>query len=140
MALTITSISPAKVLSSRGEQFSIVGDFAPWLGQGFRVYVGPNGDSSDTPCYSGIVGQGNVIYPISNSEMRGYLPVLEPTDATPHNVYVELVSDSLENDLLTEVLEVAKDQFYSRVFELRSVFPPFYRMGPRNMTALEPLP
>lgn len=140
MALTITSISPTKVLGSGGVKFSVFGDFSELLGFGFRVYVGPNGDNSDAPCYSGIPGQGNIIYPVSVEELRGYLPMLEPTDPTDYNVYVELVSDTLENDLLTEVLEVLPAQFYSRVFELRSVFPPFYRMGPRNMSALEPLP
>ena len=140
MALTITSITPEKVLTSHGDQFTIVGEFAELLGEGFRVYVGQNGDNTDTPCYSGIVGQGNIIYPVSETELRGYLPVLEPTNGSPHNVYVELVSDVLENDLLTDVLEVLPAQYYSRVFELRSVFPPFYRMGPRNMAALEPLP
>lgn len=140
MALLITEILPEKVSTEGGTRVSISGDFEGKVGTGFRVHVGPNGDDTDPLCYSGVPGQGTVIYPVSSSEMRCYLPVLEPTDGSPHSVYVEQVTDELENATLVDVLTVLPAQFYSRVFELRSVFPPFYRMGPRNMTTLEPLP
>lgn len=140
MAVLLTSISPEKVLADGGAKFSVFGDFTGMLGTGYRVHIGPNGDSTDPACYSGVVGQGTTIYPVSVQELRCYLPVLEPTDGSPYDVFVVQVLDALENGVLAGALEVLPAQYYSRVFNLRSVFPPFYRMGPRNMSLLEPLP
>lgn len=140
MAITLTSIDPAAVLASGGTKMMIEGDFSGKLGVPFRVYVGPNGDDTDTPCYSGVRGQGTIIYPLSEEELRCFLPVLEVTNGSPHDVYVENVDTPSENDVLSGALEVLPAQYYTKVFGLRSVFPRFYLMGPRNMGALERLP
>jgi hypothetical protein len=140
MAISLTRIDPEAVLADGGARLIITGDFSGKLGVPFRVHVGPNGDDTDTPCYSGIRGQGTVIYPLSEEEMWCYLPVLAVTNGSPHDVYVENVDTPAENDGLAGALEVLPAQFYSKVFGLRGVFPRFYRMGPRNMRALERLP
>lgn len=140
MAFTLEETVPEKVLSDGGGKISVFGDFTDMLGIPFRIHIGPNGDDDDPACYSGVVGQGTVVYPVSEREIRAYLPVLEPTDGSPYNVYVVNVLDPLDDAVLADYLGVLPAQYYSRVFELRRVFPPFYRMGPRNMTLLEPLP
>lgn len=140
MAITLTRIDPTAVLADGGAKLIITGDFSGKLGVPFRVYVGPNGNNTDTPCYSGIRQQGTIIYPLLEDEMWCYVPVLEVTNGSPHDVYVENVDTPAENDVLSGALEVLPAQFYTKVFGLRSVFPRFYRMGPRNMDALERLP
>lgn len=140
MAITLTDILPEKVLEDGGAKFSVYGDFTGMVGSRFRIYVGPNGDNTDTPCLSGVVGQGTILYPVSEREIRCYLPVLAPTNGSPYNVYVESVDTPSNNDTLSAVLGVLPAQYYSRIFDMRSVFPRFYKMGPRNMDALEPLP
>ena len=139
MTLTINSISPQKVAADGGARVEVEGDFENLFDVPFRVHVGPTGDDSDPACYSGIVGQGTVVYPVSATKLVCYLPVLEPTLGTPYHVFV-IRTDTLDDGELLDSLEVLPRQYFSRVFELRSVFPRFYRMGPRNMESLEKLP
>lgn len=139
MAISLTSISPEGVLAPGGIQFFVNGDFSGKLGVQHYVYVGPNGDDSDTPCYSGVSGQGTVIYPLSETQLRCYLPVLAATSGSPHDVYVEEVATPTENGVLAGVLTVLPAQYYTKVFTLRSVMPRYYLMGPRYMSALESL-
>lgn len=140
MALALTSISPEAVTAEGGVLLTLTGDFSGFLGTALRVHVGPNGNDTDPECYSGVVGQGNDIYPGSVTVMRCYLPTLDPTTGTPYKVFIERSDGGADNALLAAALTVRSSQYFSKVFELRSVFPRFYRMGPRNMDALEPLP
>lgn len=140
MTITLSRILPAAVLGEGGVKLTIEGDFSGKLGVPYRVYVGPNGDDTDTPCYSGVSGQGTVVYPLTIEEMWCYLPVLEPTNGSPYDVYVQNVDTPSENDVLAGVLEVLPTQYYTKVFGLRSVLPRFYKLGPRGMSLLERLP
>lgn len=140
MAISLVRINPDAVLGEGGVRLVIDGDFSGKLGVAYRVYVGPNGDDTDEPCFSGKVGQGTIIYPLTKTEMRCYLPVLAATDGSPYDVYVENVETPAENDVLAGALTVLPKQYRTKVFGLRSVFPRFYFMGPRNMDALERLP
>lgn len=140
MTISIDQILPAVALAEGGVFFTIDGDFSGKLGIPYRVYVGPNGDNSDTPCYSGVRGQGTIIYPLTELIMRCYLPVLDTTNGSPYDVYVEGVDTPSDNAVLAASLEILPAQYYTKVFGMRSVLPRFYKMGPRNMSLLERLP
>jgi hypothetical protein len=140
MTISLDRILPAAVLTEGGVKLIIEGDFSGKLGVPYRVYVGPNGDSSDTPCYAGVAGQGTVIYPPLETEIRCYLPVLAVTNGSPYDVYIEGVDTPSDNAVLAGALEVLSAQYYTKVFGLRSVLPRFYKLGPRNMGLLERLP
>jgi hypothetical protein len=140
MAISLVEITPKAVLTEGGILFFVEGDFSGKLGVPFRVYVGPNGDDTDTPCYSGVRGQGTVVYPLTEERMRCYLPVLPVTNGSPHDVYVENVDTPSENDVLAGALDVLPAQYYTKVFGLRGVLPRNYAVGPRNMGLLERLP
>lgn len=140
MAITLSRILPAGVLGEGGVKLTVEGDFSGKLGVAYRVYVGPNGDNTDAPCYSGVFGQRTTIYPLTEEKLWCYLPVLNPTDGSPYDVYVENIDTPSENDVLAAALDVLPAQYYTKVFGLRSVLPRFYKLGPRGMSLLERLP
>jgi hypothetical protein len=47
-------------------------------------------------------------------------------------------ADTFEAHLLSAVLEVAAQQFYTTVYAVRQVLPPYYDTGPRNVEEEEP--
>lgn len=137
MAFYISSVSLAVACAEGGTLFSVYGYFTGKLGTGFHVYVGQNGDDTDELCYSGVAGQGNIILPFTDSELRCYLPTLPITTGSGHHVFVEWIPDTGESDLLSDVLEVLPPQYYTKVFDFRRVSPRYYAVGPRNMEVLE---
>lgn len=130
MAFTISAVSIAEVGAYGGTLMSITGDFSAERESDFRVHVGPNGDSTDPACYAG-PGRRDLAQPISDTELRVYLPKLEPTTGTAYDVFVQLVGGG--SDSLSEEITVYPPQFQTSVFAMRSVLPPTWAVGPRNV-------
>lgn len=96
-------------------------------------------DVSAAPkAYAGIPGQGGDVYPLNTTTMRAYTPLL--TAGGPYDIFVVQPDETgTPSDALTTALTAAKPHFKSSVFAMRSVLPPNYRTGPRNMGVLEPV-
>lgn len=89
-----------------------------------RVYVVTNGVS--IPCYSGAPGHGYTPIPSSTSSISVVTPPLPR--GGPWDVHVvQGVEEATGVGLMTVVARV----WTSRVFDLRRLFPPWYRLGPR---------
>jgi hypothetical protein len=74
-AIPITSVS-LSVLSLRGgEVLTIGGTFDTT--KSYQAFIGPNGDDSDEPCYSGKHGDGYTIKPTSASSLACVTPPLD---------------------------------------------------------------
>lgn len=133
--VTLTQITPIAASIRGGAMLRITGDLTGLLGQGFRVYVGPNGDATDRPCYSGVPGQGNIVYPRSETELRCWLPDLPTTTGTGYNVFI-VSTDAVYEGVLIDVLDVLPEQYHSKTWSMRRLFPPHWAVGPRTPDTL----
>lgn len=129
MALSISAVNRTEVPEDGGYPIDIVGDFSEVLGQDLEVYIGTNGDATDTPCYSGVPGSSRTVIPLSDTLLRCYTPRL---DTGLQSIFVQTV-DTLSQDLLTDSIMVFKRGFETSVFDMRRVLPPWYRTGPRTI-------
>jgi len=136
MPITITSISLDTIDADGGTQLTIVGDFSGEFGKAYQMHIGLNGNYTDTPCQSGIPGQGITLYPLSATKLRCYTPKLDP--GGPYAVYIRRV-DNTRTQLMPAAMTVLKQMYYSSVFSLRGLAPPIFLVGPRNMDLLEPV-
>ena len=134
MAVSITSISLSEVPLDGGYLLELTGTFE--LATLHEVHVGPAGDVTDPICYSGKPGQANQAFPLSTTKLRVYTPELALGD--DQDVFIKQVSSAL-TDSLADVLNVVKQDHQTRVFDLRRILPPNYRLGPRNMEVLGPV-
>lgn len=134
--ITITALSRYMADANGGQMLVIEGDFIPDFGKGLHVHVGPAGDATDPKCLSGIAGQGTVLYPANATKLRCFLPVMPA--GGPYNVFVRRV-DMTRTTLLLAAMTVLPKMYHSAVFDLRTVLPPYYKTGPRNMDLLEAL-
>jgi hypothetical protein len=136
MTVTLTSVSPAVVEATGGRLLILTGSFE--VGVKHNVHIGPNGDETDEKAYSGIPGQGFNIYPLNATTIRVYTPELSA--GGPHDIYVVQPDETdTPNDILAGSITAAKPHYKSLVFAMRSLLPPNYRTGPRNMDVLEPV-
>jgi hypothetical protein len=135
MALSVTAISPDEVCGAGGTRLLITGDFTDYIGQPFVVKLTPDGGGDTVLCLSGVSGSATTLYPRNVTDLYCYLPEL------PHDTYdvtVELLDESEDADLLAALL-VERRQYFSKVFDIRAVWPPNFRVGPRTMELLEPV-
>lgn len=128
--ITIYSLSDLAVDNAGGRLFRIFGDFADQFGFVYNVHIGPTGTTADPKAYSGKAGQKTDILYWNDTELRCYLPRLD--SGTLLNVLVRR-TDGGREQLIPNTLQVLARQYYSSVYDLRAVLPPFYRMGPRNL-------
>jgi len=135
MAFSLTSVSPSTISCEGGKLLTITGTFVTT--HRYCVYVGETETTADPVCYSGVVGQGSVIYPTNATTLKVYLPYLVDAVASG-NLYSVLVVDidTLETHLLSEVIAAAPKQFYSLVYAYRKVMHEDFKVGPRGI-ALE---
>lgn len=131
--MQLISIDIDKAIARGGTKIEVTGDFEADLGRAMYFYVGPNGDDTDTRCLSGTAGNSFEIFPLNSTKLVFYLPVLAV--GGPYHVFGERV-DGTDDDLLSGVLTIVKSYFNSFTFTMRSVLPPFYKTGPRNMDML----
>jgi len=136
MALSLSFVLPEKTVA-RGSEVILYGYFEDHIGKPFRVYVGPSGDDSDAMCLSGKPGAPHTIYPINADRMRFYLPDIEA--GGPYNIFVQR-EDETDEALLSATIEIVEAPYYSSVFSVRTILPPYYKTGPRSMDLLEKVP
>lgn len=129
MAFSIASISPQKVSCEGGHALTITGSFE--LTHRYRVHVGNSETTSDPICYSGIPGQGNVVYPTNATTLVAYTPLLV-SSTTPYSILVVDLETSVVHPLLN-ALTALKKQFYSLVYLYRKNMHGDYKVGPRNI-------
>ena len=134
--ITIYQISRDHADANGGQQLLIDGVFAVDFGKAMSVHVGPAGDYTDPLCVAGVAGQATTVYPLSARKLRCYLPPLTP--GGPYKLYVRRV-DMTRAIVIPDAITVLPAMYYSGVFDIRTVLPPFYRTGPRNMDLLEAL-
>lgn len=130
MAITLHELNVAEVPYDGGYEVILYGVFSRL--SRYHVYVGPNGDNTDPLALSGVAGLPHDITPINEQRLRFYTPILELGNAS---VYVMEVG-SVEDGVLTDVLEVIEPVYRSLTFELRRVLPTNYALGPRKMELL----
>lgn len=127
MALSISVASPTQFSEDGGHQIEVTGVFV--LGNQHRIHIGATGTASDPQCHSGKAGQGNILYPVSATLLRGYTPAGLPPGAS-YDVYV-VDLDTSENDSLTDEVTIEERQYYTKVYSMRKQMPPYYKTGPR---------
>ena len=129
MAFSLTSISPQKVSCEGGRALTITGVFE--LTHRYRVHIGNSETTGDPICYSGVSGQGNVVYPTNATTLLVYTPLFTPS-ATPYSVLV-VDLDTSESHALLNVVTALKKQFCSMVYLYRKNMHGDYKVGPRNI-------
>ena len=135
--ITIYSLSDSAVDNAGGRLLHIYGDFANQFGFVYNVHVGPTGTVADPKAYSGKAGSKTDIMYWNDVELRCYLPRLDA--GTIVNVLIRRL-DGAREQLIPNVLTVLPQQYFSSVFDLRAVLPPYYALGPRNLDNVEPIP
>jgi hypothetical protein len=128
--IAITSVSRTVCDSAGGQLLEIVGDFLNEFGKEYQIHIGSNGDYTDLACFSGIPGRPRILYPTSNTKLRGYIPPL--IVGGPYHIYVRRV-DMTRDVLISSALTASKPMFFSSVFALRTLLPLYYATGPRNI-------
>lgn len=134
--ITIYSISREAIDDEGGTLVRIYGDFAGQFGVPYNVHIGPLGTTADPKAYAGIAGRGTTLYLWNEGEIRCYTPML--TAGITVDVLVRTADGSKET-LLADALQVLPRQYYGSVFEIRSILPPYYLVGPRNLENVEPV-
>jgi len=134
--ITITSISRTSVDNVGGMFVSIFGDFTDQFGFEYNVHVGPLGTTADPKALSGKAGQGTGLYVWTSQELRCYMPRL--TAGSPVSLLIRRVDGSREQ-LVSNALQVLPAQYPNSVFDIRSVFPPHYAVGPRKLEMVDPV-
>jgi hypothetical protein len=135
MATTVTSVSPGEVPFDGGYSLDIFGTFT--VGNQLQAYVGVYGDpTKDYLCYSGIPGQGNIIYAKDSRVIRAWSPMLY--SGGPFQVTVVDI-DAVEQDALPSALYMRVASYRLMQLGLRAVLPPYYDTGHRRMDQIGPL-
>ena len=131
---TLTGVNISRIPENGGHEIQVQGTFEPPIR--YWVYIGATGTIADTLCYSGKPGQGTIIFPFSPTVLLCYSPLLAPGK----DVFIT-VKDLDEGSVLSLGDPIAVDyvQFYSTVFSIRKVLPPFYKTGPRSIEQVDPV-
>lgn len=134
MAFSLVSVNPVIVPENGGHLIEISGT-AFNIAHAHKVYIGTTGTTADAPCYSGVPGQGNVVYPITTTLLCVYTPLLDPIGG-PYKIFVRDLDNS-DEDTLTSFDAIHRD-YNSHVFSGRAILPRFYKTGGRSMDTLVP--
>ena len=135
--ITIYSVSRTVADGDGGQLLEIQGDFIGEFSKEYQIHIGPNGNYTDPACYSGKPGNPQILYPLNDSKLRGYTPPM--LAGGPYSIYVRRV-DMVRDIVLPSAIIVLPPMHYSGVFSLRSIFPIYYFMGPRNLENVERIP
>lgn len=133
MAFSLTAADPTTIPEDGGREIQIQGSFE--AKNRYKVHLGANGSSADPACHSGRAGQSTIIYPWTSGILRCWTPVITP--GGPYTVTV-VNQDTAQEEQLVDEVTVTERQFWTNVYDLRRVLPPFYKTGPRKID-LEPL-
>ena len=135
MALTLDSIIPEAINRDGGHLIRIIGDFSDHQGKEFQIHVGPVGDATDPLAFSGIPGRPTTVFPLNDTEIRCFSPVL--TNSTWKVFVIRL--DASESASKAAVSKTYVKGFETSVYDLRRVLPPYYLVGPRSIEQEEPV-
>ena len=128
--LVVTGLSVSNTIETGGSLVDISGDFGAFMGTAFRVTIGVWADD-DPPCLSGIPGQVELIYPLTDSILRCYLPAIPA--GGPYHVRVSSEDGSQSGTLYDAITaHVASEK--SAIFSFRRWYPPHYAGGPRRIS------
>jgi hypothetical protein len=133
MSLTLFSFSPLIVPDAGGVLVEMRGSFV--MGHRHRARIGDTLLPIDPKCYSGIPGQGDILYPLTENTLRAYSPRLRHTAgvAAPYSVLlVDL--ETLEQGILMNVVEVCRQSYSDATYALRKVLPLHYLTGARDIS------
>lgn len=128
MAITVTSVAPVTVAFDGGYPLDLVGVFP--VGERLNVHIGELGTTEDPLCLSGKVGQGSDVYAQDSSYLRVYSPLYRA--GGPFSVLV-VAPDIVDQGSLAAAITYVVAPYYLGVLNLRAVFPPCYRTGPRRL-------
>lgn len=115
-----------------GDLIIIRGNFTGLIGTRWEVFIGPNGDDTDTPALSGIEGDGFIVTLRQANEMRCFAPALDPG---VYSIYIRR-EDSSRAGSLSTILYVVPPQWGTQRFHYRRLLPPTYALGPRSVSLL----
>jgi len=133
MAITLDAVSPIRLDANGGARLTIEGDFSEHLGQEFFVELVPTvGDP--VRALTGRPGNPDRVSPLNSAKMVCYAP--QATPGGGYDLRVRRTDDSV-SETLAGVLTVLSKQHNTAVFGLRSILPPTYKTGPRNVGLLE---
>jgi len=124
--VTLTSVVPPILEDDGGYLLTLTGLFkdAPakvLLVQGLDTYE----------CYSSKGGQSYDPRP------RNPITMIVASPPVPRGVYTVRVVQDVDDDELVGALTVVARNWKSRVFDLRRVFPPWYKTGPRSLDSVD---
>lgn len=125
--LVLSLVLPENVAENGGTLLEIVGNFDEHLGKEFRIFIGPNGDDTDTPALTGIPGRPSIFFPLNGEKIRCFTPLLARGTNSIHVARV----DAVASDTLVDVLEVFPKDFKTSTYDHRKAWAPIMETGPR---------
>lgn len=132
MSFSLTSVSPALAWNRGGTLIEITGTFE--LDHAYNIYIGPLGSVNDPKCHSGLAGSAHDIYAWSTTKIKAYTPQVDA--ATGLDIYVVDTGTS-ENHTLAASFDVYPEEFYTKVFHIRQLFPAIFWVGPRGIDLID---
>lgn len=126
MPLTITGLSQADFPLYGGQEFTITVAGGLVLGSHYLVYLGVNGTTADSLCYSGTMGNGYVCHPDSATEMRAVSPPLERTASL-------ILTIAGANTGTYPGLRAVEQMMADMIFDVRRHWPAWLEAGPRSL-------
>ena len=126
------TISPAVVQRDGGYEITVTlsGSVVDGL---YFIHVGPNGDTTDDRCYSGIPGQGEQIQ-VTSFVFTCWVPPM-PVGGPYAFTFVPVAGGSTITSVAA--LPVVPQFFRNRIQSLRKIFPPFWKTGFRSLDQVE---
>lgn len=118
----VEAVLPPRVGSDGGYEVTLSGRFP--TGQAIRVYVGPAGDNTDQPAYSGVSGQGLDIYSLDGETITFVTPALDKG-----NQFVTVAAAAGDD---VGALAAVERAWASKTYRMRKNLPPWYATGSRR--------
>ena len=129
MAVSISNISPVAIERRGGTKLTVTGTF-PVTGS-FEVRLVSTG-GVETACYSGVPGQGNVVFPKSGTTLECYNPSL--VEGLYDVKVVEL--PAVDDDTLAAALTLTPEHFHQNNIRIKSYFPNWWAVGDRGLPTI----
>lgn len=131
-AIVITGVTP-DTFGQQGADELVIEATGLVVGTDYEVYVGPNGDATDTLAWGG-AGYGNLPQSLDGATLVVYTP---PLQAGEMKLTVRQVVGDLWSEAFT--VTVLERPFFGRQFSIRQSFPAWYATGARRLDLEDPL-
>jgi hypothetical protein len=123
--VSIDTVDPDPITTAGGHLITLTGTFP--VDEALEVFLGPTGDETDDPCYSGESGSG---YSPSSSDGTTLEIVSPPMSKGDRKITVRYDGDNYTADI-----EVVEYPYADVVFEVRHNWPKDFSTGPRDITS-----